>query len=79
VAETSRDHDLKETADQGARTMAKTWLLTEFQKFQELIDVLGLQIRTLEMENNRLRRRLIELRKKEAGTALLASQKPIKM
>ncbi len=59
--------------------MKKTWIVTEFEKFEDLIDVLGFQILNLEMENSRLRRRLSELRKEKVESATPSLRRRIKM
>ncbi len=45
--------------------MKKTWIVDEFEKFETLVVVMDVQIRSLEKENSRLRQKLNELRNKK--------------
>jgi hypothetical protein len=48
--------------NQGVNEMKKTWIVDEFEKFETLVVMMDVQIRSLERENSRLRQKLNELR-----------------
>ncbi len=50
--------------------MKRIWVVDEFEKFESLVDLMEVTIRTLELENSRLRRKLNELREEKSNSRL---------
>lgn len=63
----------------GEAMTRKPWILREIEKLEDLIRLLGLTIKDLEIENNRLRRELLEVRKQRLELLVPGRRSPLKM